>query len=282
VRPNGSGLRPLGPEPCSEEDPQLQYAAWHSSGRELLVEAWTQTATGAEQYLATITADGSGLERLAAPYGEHPHPAVYRRRLVYERPGAANGRTDIWIANYDGSGARRLIAGSRPRFSPNARRIAFVGPVIGPTGRPSSTQRGLWVMNARNGEIIRRVTHADVWEFDWSPDGKRLSYVTRKILSDTPNDLYTIDVRGKQRRRLTTTRRMDEFSPAWSPDGRWIAFVRKIPGSHEQDSPTFQVRKRRPGGGRSRLILQLPDVFDPINGAFHPTTISWQPRPAAG
>jgi WD40-like Beta Propeller Repeat len=276
VRPDGSGLRPLGAEPCDEQAPQVRYAAWRADGRELLVNSWTPTEAGADTAVATIDADGTSLRSLPLPYGTHPRPAFYRHRLVYERPGSANGRSDIWLANYNGSEARRLTAGSHPRFSPNARRIAFVGPVIDRAGRPSSARQGLWLMKA-SGEIIRRVTRADVSELDWSPDGKRLTYVTRKPTRDTPNDLYTIDVRGKQRRRLTTTRRMDEFSPAWSPDGSWIAFVRRIPGSHEQDSPTYQVRKRRPEGGRSRLILQLPDVFDPVNGAFHPTTLSWQP-----
>jgi TolB protein len=63
------------------------------------------------------------------------------------------------------------------------------------------------------------------WDPDWSPDGSRVVFSSR---GDGPGDLYTIKVDGSELTKLTQSAypgpNYGARQPAWSPDGRTIAF----------------------------------------------------------
>jgi hypothetical protein len=260
VRPNGSGLRALGE--CNIHD---QYGTWTADGSTLLFKTWMDE--GRRQPVMTMEPDGSARRELPVPDGDWAHPSPSGDQLVYERLNPVAERTEIWKVNFDGSGLVRLRAGQQPRFSPNGNTIAFVRPTIG--GRQRG---GLWLMDL-DGEIIRRITRGRIAHADWSPTGRRLAYAQ----SDEHSDIYTIGVRGQNRRRLTRTERKNEASPAWSPDGRWIAFVRIT--RPERRKPQEVRRDLARGGTRSKLVVTLPRLIEPGFGTLYPYTLSWQARP---
>ena len=260
VRPNGSGLQAL--SACNDYD---RSGIWSADGRTLLFRARLDPE-GRNEPLMTMGADGSDREVIPVPEGDNPYPSPSGDRFVYERVDPVAQRVEIWIANFDGSGLMRLRTGRAPRFSPDGTTIAF------------TRRRGLWLMDLE-GTIIRRITRARIGRWDWSPTGRRLAY-TKEIDSETieeKSDLYTIGVRGKHRRRLTHSEHKYESSPAWSPDGRWIAFVRTITGN----PPKYrEIRKKLARGGtRSQLVMTPPRFIEPASGSLYPTTLSWQPRP---
>ncbi len=69
----------------------------------------------------------------------------------------------------------------------------------------------------------------DETEHSWSPDGRQIAFVsTRAPDPDRVNDanIYVMDARpGAEIRRLTTWDGPDGGRPAWSPDGKWIAYL---------------------------------------------------------
>src|SRR5437764_12846465 len=79
----------------------------------------------------------------------------------------------------------------------------------------------------------RAVTKEDLYAFQWianlqiSPDGARVAYVRVEV---TPQHdgykeaLWTVAVADGAARPLTAG--PHDFAPRWSPDGKWIAFVR--------------------------------------------------------
>jgi dipeptidyl aminopeptidase/acylaminoacyl peptidase len=73
----------------------------------------------------------------------------------------------------------------------------------------------------------QRLTHGafDVMAFEPSPDGRHIAYSrTREGRYAHCTDLWVCDSEGANHRRLTFGHAIVQ-QPAWSPDGRWIAFT---------------------------------------------------------
>jgi Tol biopolymer transport system component len=133
----------------------------------------------------------------------------------------AHGGTPVAMTD-----SERIVAFAS-RWSRDRRTIAFVGlPVPDPEGRypgrPSVflldvTDRSMRKVDVAPEEIL-------TYHLSWSPDGKSIA-----IGSDS--DVYILDVQTGETRRLTESEPgayepLTFLSPAWSPDGRWIAFAR--------------------------------------------------------
>ena len=93
-------------------------------------------------------------------------------------------------------------------------------------------------MNA-DGSGQSRLTNGSVpecgqeWGAAWSPDGRKIAIVGNPMFpppAGTPytfaSKIYVMNADGSGQRRLTGGTADFEESPAWSPDGRKIAFVR--------------------------------------------------------
>ena len=102
---------------------------------------------------------------------------------------------------------------------------------------------------------------ADVAEPAFRPDGKAIVYsvtVTNEAEDKRQSDLWRVNYDGSDRTQLTQTPLHDEWSPAWSPDGRWLAF---LSDRGDKDAET-QVWAMPAGGGEARALTALPGGVD--------------------
>ena len=149
----------------------------------------------------------------------------------------SGGNAEIYVASADGSKRRRLTrspgADYNPAWSPDGESIAF-----------ASNRGGLfkiYVMSADgSGTRLlapRRSSGGGSYTPAWSPDGTRIAFSSSAA---TPNnaEIYVVRTDGKQLRRLTFTKGDvdmlgDDSWPAWSPDGKRIAFSSNRTGDGE-------------------------------------------------
>ena len=115
------------------------------------------------------------------------------------------------------------VEDTMPAWSPNGREIAFTR--IGPKDKCS-----LLLIPAVGGEARTISSCRPGWEggFSWHPDGRHL--VTSQTGPKMDGALYTIDLATGAWTRLPYQRDPSDtdLAPAYSPDGRWIAFHRNV------------------------------------------------------
>jgi dipeptidyl aminopeptidase/acylaminoacyl peptidase len=97
-----------------------------------------------------------------------------------------------------------------------------------------------------------------IYEFAWSPDGKSLAYISAQ--SGT-SEIWVVPATGGAARRLTSSPSTKK-QPAWSKDGKWIAYV----AIHEAGAGDIQLVD----AAGDRII----DLTDTPADERHPT---WSP-----
>jgi tricorn protease-like protein len=113
------------------------------------------------------------------------------------------------------------------------------------------------------GGKARRLTDGAVNEFSpsWAPDGRWLAYRVNPLRGDA-GDIWRMRPDGSDRRNLTQSPGVADWSPAVSPDGRRIAFMSSRDGAHElwlMDADGGNARQLTRAGALSEYPSWSPD-----------------------
>jgi Tol biopolymer transport system component len=175
--------------------------------------------------------------------------------IVYQNRSDEQGTGTLFAIRPDGSGRRAITSApgdAAPDWSPDGSKIVFS---LGHGDGPLFCSVAL--VNAGGTGLTDLSTGQTGCEGDpaFTPDGQRIVFDHFDDKADTEN-IWTMDLTGGDRRRLTNRKDSGTMDPNVSPNGRWITFVR---GRSETAKALFRMRSD--GSDVRRLTPFRWDVF---------------------
>lgn len=215
---------------------------WLSSSREQPPRRLTDRAIddGVDLHSLALSRDGTSIAWVQGGDAEFPD-------LPPPNSGhaAKGGSQTIWVrATAEGGVARSLGEGHLPVFSPDGRSIAFVA---GGTLLLASVAEG--------GPATLAQLPGTIEDLSWSPDGKRLLFVSRR----GDHGLVALFDLASGALRYPDPAMTQDVSPIFSPDGRSIAFVRSTPppfGTTGTEASYWSIRVVDLATGQARTAWQ--------------------------
>jgi dipeptidyl aminopeptidase/acylaminoacyl peptidase len=228
------------------------------------IDLWMVSWDGTQPIQLTFSPDGESAPRWS-PDGRYLAFLASRGTEDEKKMGA-----QIWLLDRAGGEAQKLteIKGGVGEYawSPDGKRLAIVAGDVDPSAEPEKMEG--WKRKAappividlyhfkqdREGYLKRLYSHLLLFDVAsrksetltvgpyndespaWSPDGTRIAFISKRGPDPdrTENtDIFVIEAKaGAEPRPLTTFEGPDSGPPAWSPDGRWIAYL-------QGDEPRF-------------------------------------------
>jgi dipeptidyl aminopeptidase/acylaminoacyl peptidase len=189
------------------------------------------------------------------------------KRLVFLSNSGTDGDPQLWILSPESGGIRKVAGlkgfAGRPRWSPDGTKIAFLYVEAAPGGGPllaAGPQTGviqnafhnqrIAILDVASGKVtLSSPSDRHVYDFDWSPDGRRFVATAAPGPGDNNwwiAELYVIDANTGSARSIYKPK-LQIAVPRWSLDGARIAFIEGLmsdEGVHGGDLYTIE-----PAGG---------------------------------
>lgn len=158
------------------------------------------------------------------------------KQIAYIWDGGEGRYRNLYVKIIGTESQLRLTSGDAkdysPAWSPDGKAIAFL--------RQTSSDRGIYIVPSLGGPVRKvytpsgKIDVAVEWErgaLSWSPDGKRLIFSDGKS-ANTRSAIYALDLISLDVTQVTSPSNLvdGDYSPAFSPDGSHIAFVRGSEG----------------------------------------------------
>ena len=215
---------------------------------------WVETIKPGSSAIYVAPASGGTPRRITAGGGTGSYSensvawSPDSKRIAFLSDAARAGQNQLYAISAGGGQATKLTNGrglfASPGWSPDGKTIAVLftenaeraaGPLVAEkvqTGviKDAVTEQRLALVSSAGGPL-RQISPADmyVYEYDWSPDGKRFATTAAQGNGDNNwyiAQIYTIDSAGGPMTSIYKPPIDSQIAnPAWSPDGQSVAFI---------------------------------------------------------
>ena len=226
MNPDGGDVRRLTTNPETDRQPD-----WSPHGTDIAYsidkpnspvnfEVARMTAAGTKHLRLTETPDGQA--------STQPSWLPDGRAILFRRSTSGRQST-IWQMGTRGENPLLRFAPPHPplyqSFSPDQRRVLYAGILS-----PDDSDRGIFSLNVDGGGLTTLYDVPGAYDSApaWSPDGTQIAFESDADVGganpDGDMELWVMQADGARPTQLTRNAVHDE-GPAWSPDGRLLAFT---------------------------------------------------------
>lgn len=166
----------------------------------------------------------------------------------------------LYVMEATGSSQRRVldIPVSGFEWSPDCAKLLFVSAYEDPQREDHDVVRGarqpvssIYIVDLKTGQQRRVTELGQHCSGSWSPDGTRLAL---SFGDERSSDIYVASLDGKHTRKITDSKTIN-IRPAWSPDGKTLAYVAApVPGEETPDAGIWVIDA---DGSNKRLITGM-------------------------
>ncbi len=223
---------------------------------------WKRYNGGLAQQVFTYDFNTRQLTQVTDWSGTNTSPMWYGRRIYFLSDRDAGRRANIWVYDEDTKQTRQVTHFTDydidfPALGGDAIAFQQAGK-LWVLDLPSETLREASVSlpddNTRTRvhvadvkDEIRDIDPAGQIDYALAPNGKR-------TLVSARGDIFSIPTENGATRDLTGTQGIDEDHPAWSPDGKTIAYTTDVGGAQ-------QIAVRPAEGGAESVLTHFPSGY---------------------
>lgn len=226
MNPDGTDVRRLTTNPDTDRQPD-----WSPHGTDIAYsidkpnspvnfEVARMTAAGTKHLRLTETPEGQA--------SSQPSWLPDGRGILFRRSTSGRQST-IWQMGARGENPLLRFAPPQPplyqSFAPDGRRIAYAGILS-----PDDSDRGIFSLDVDGGGLTTLYDVPGAYDSApaWSPDGTQIAFESNaNVAGANPEgdmELWVMQANGARPTQLTRNAAHD-VGPAWSPDGRLLAFT---------------------------------------------------------